>query len=158
MNKNFLFTILFTVGCTSPSKAFDLPLGQATAETMVARNDFEHTISTAGSTLQVNLENTEQTSDYDSITESNDGIFFMTYNYSIIIYITDGQKGSLTYYLQILICPHPPNQISLVNRTEQYNDTEVLVISHVPRKIIPGRIFQFKSGFIHINFREFFSN
>ena len=57
-----MFSFIFFTACNSPSKAFDLPVGQATAEIDEAEVTFDSSWTLAGTTLQINLEDTAQTS------------------------------------------------------------------------------------------------
>ena len=57
-----MFSFIFFTACNSPSKAFDLSVGQATAEIDGAEVTFDSSWTLAGATLQINLEDTAQTS------------------------------------------------------------------------------------------------
>ena len=95
-----MFSFIFFTACNSPSKAFDIPIGQATAEIDGEDVSFDSSWTLAGSALQINLEDTEQTSMIViRLQQSNDGLQISEISdFPTTFSFESTQNASVTFY------------------------------------------------------------
>ena len=157
----FSFPLVFICGicggCHSPSKAFDLPLGQASVVIDGEGIEFESTWTLAGSTLQINLEDVEQGSMMMiRLLETDGGLQIDNIKkFPATFSLGDGQKGSATFY--------PSNSSSSATsqdddvghfEVEEYDSSHLVGNFSCSVEEQNGQTYNIGSGYVHASKME----
>ena len=154
-----MFSFIFFTACNSPSKAFNLSVGQAVAEIDGKEIVFDSSWNLAGSTLQINLEDIDQTSMIMiRLQQSNDGLqiseisdFPSTFSFG------NAQNASATFY--------PPDSNLSANtqedsdglfELEKYEGTDVVGNFSCSVEDQEGLVYKIDSGYINASELELF--
>ena len=154
-----MFSFIFFTACNSPSKAFDLSVGQATAEIDGKEIVFDSSWTLAGTTLQINLEDTDQTSMIMiRLQQNEEGLQISEISdYPTTFSFGNTQNASATFY--------PPDSNLSANtqedseglfELEKYEGTDLVGNFSCTVEDQEGLVYDIDSGYINASELEIF--
>ena len=154
-----MFSFIFFTACNSPSKAFDLSVGQATAEIDGREIVFDSSWTLAGTTLQINLEDTDQTSMIMiRLQQNEEGLQISEISdYPTTFSFGNTQNASVTFY--------PPDSNLSANtqedsegifELEKYEGTDLVGNFSCSVQDQEDQIYHIHSGYINASELDFF--
>lgn len=154
-----MFSFIFFSACNSPSKAFDLSVGQAIAEINGEEITFDSSWTLAGTTLQINLEDTDQTSMIMiRLQQNEEGLQISEISdFPTSFSFENTQNASVTFY--------PPDSNLSANtkedseglfELEKYEDTDLVGNFSCTVEDQEGLIYNIDSGYINASKLDIF--